>query len=339
MKTPIVVTEKEYLKGRAVFDAASDRLEWVVSDPAEDKAAAAVRASGSRVAVLGVDKYAGPLYEALESNGKGRPTLIARHGVGYDGVSVDQCRKHGVILTITTNAPDRSVAEHAMALILSLAKNVVFCDGEMRAGRFGPKRGFELAGKTLGIAGLGNIGKHAALMAANGFGMRVIAYGAAPRAKIGEREGCGPEAYLAKYRVSEYYEDFGAFGSAVDILSVHMPSKPETAKFFDARRFGLIRKGAWFVNTSRGRLVDEAALYDALVSGHLSGAALDVYDREPYVPAAPGKDLRAAPNTVLTPHTGSDTEESNRNMQTNIVANIDAYLAGSMDQLTAVFRP
>ena len=339
MKTPIVITEKEYAKGKAVFDEASGRFEWIVSDPAEDKTAAAVRASGSRVAVLGVDKYGGPLYEALASNGGGGPTLIARHGVGYDGVSVDQCRKHGVILTITTNAPDRSVAEHTMGLILALAKNVASCDAEMRAGRFAPKRGFELSGRTLGIAGLGNIGRHVARMAADGFGMRVTAFGSTPKDKIGMKEKFDSAAFRAKYRIAEYYDDFGAFAADADILSVHMPSKPETARFFDAARFGAVKRGAWFVNTSRGRLVDESALYDALVSGRLAGAALDVYDREPYVPDDPGKDIRTLANTVLTPHIGSDTGEANRNMQTNIVANIDAFLAGRLDELTAVFRP
>jgi lactate dehydrogenase-like 2-hydroxyacid dehydrogenase len=339
MKTPIVVTEKEYAKGKKVFDPTADRFDWIVCDPSEEKAAQAVRASGARVAVLGVDRYAGPLYEALESNGGGRPTLIARHGVGYDGVSVDLCKKHGVILTITKNAPDRSVAEHTIALILAFAKNIVFCDGEMRAGRFGPKRGFDITGKTLGIAGLGNIGKQTALIAAGGFGMRVIAYGAAPEAGIGEKEGLEPAAYKAKYGIAEYFDDFGAFASEVDVLSVHMPVRAETIRFFNPERFSRIRKGALFVNTSRGKLVDEDALYDALASGRLSGAALDVYDREPYIPASPDKDLRRLPNTVLTPHTASDTEESNRNMQTNIVANIDAYLAGDFGSLSAVFRP
>jgi phosphoglycerate dehydrogenase-like enzyme len=192
MRIPIVVTAKEFEKGKKVFEPASDRYDWVVCDSAEEAVARAVAASGTRIAVLGVDRYTGPLNEALSANGRGRPTLIARHGVGYDGVSVDRCRERGVILTVTKNSPDRSVAEHTIALVLALAKNVAVSDAGMRAGRFEPTRGFELAEKTLGIAGLGNIGRLTARMAADGFGMRVVAFGSTPAARIGEREGLDP---------------------------------------------------------------------------------------------------------------------------------------------------
>lgn len=339
MKYPIAITEKEYNKGRAVFDSAADLYDWLVCDSSEDAVAKAVKTSGSCVAVLGVEKYAGPLYEALAANGAGRPTLISRHGVGYDGISLEQCRKHRVILSITKNAPDLSVAEHALALILALAKNIVFSDGEMRAGRFGPRRGFELAGKTLGIAGVGNIGKLAARMAAFGFGMNVVGFGSSAEHRLGEKEGLDPRAFKEKYGISAYFTDYASFAAVSDMVSVHMPAKAETARFFNEERLSLLKRGAWFINTSRGRLVDESALFDALSSGAVAGAALDVFDQEPYVPVSPQKDLRKLRSTVLTSHIGSDTEEAGRNMQLNILGNVAAYLSGSYDRLTAVYKP
>ena len=154
MKIPVVITEKEYRKGKPAFDEAEDRYGWVVTAQSESDVAAAVSKSGAKIAVLGVEKYKGPLYEALAGNAAGAKALIARYGVGYDGVDMGECARHGIVLTITPGALDRSVAEHAMALMLGFARNLVFGDSEMRSGRFSPRTGFELAGKKVADRGI-----------------------------------------------------------------------------------------------------------------------------------------------------------------------------------------
>ncbi len=169
--------------------------------------------------------------------------------------------------------------------------------------------------------------------------LKVVAFGSSPESRLGERDGCSPAAFKEKYGIAEYVTDFAAFAGAVDILSVYMPLRAETVGYFSRERFAQMKQGSYFVNTSRGKLVDEVALYDALASGRLTAAALDVFEKEPYIPAAADKDLRKLANIVLSAHAASNTEEANRNMQVNIVANIDAYLSGNLDKLTAVYRP
>ncbi len=338
MKIPVVITEKEYRKGKPAFDEAEDRYGWVVTAQSESDVAAAVSKSGAKIAVLGVEKYKGPLYEALAGNAAGAKALIARYGVGYDGVDMGECARHGIVLTITPGALDRSVAEHAMALMLGFARNLVFGDSEMRSGRFSPRTGFELAGKKLLIAGFGNIGKQLARMAAFGFGMSVSAYDALSLDVLASREGLGSAEFMQRHGLADCSRDFDQLAGAADIFSMHMPVLPATLKFMDAARFARLKEGAVFVNTSRGKLVDESDLYDALSSGRLRGAALDVFEKEPYEPARPDKDLRSLGNVILTPHTASDTKEANENMRALVLCNIDAFCSGAFEKLTAVNR-
>lgn len=339
MKEPVVITEGEYAKGERIFGEAAGRYEWKVIPQDEKTAAAAVAASGARVAVVGIEKYNGHLYEALEENAKGKSALIIRYGVGYDSINLEKCRQHNVILAITPGALDRSVAEHTLALMLACARNLPFLDTEVRAGRFTGRQGFELAGKTLGLVGLGHIGKHVARMAAFGFGMKVVVYDVLPLEKAAAGENSGTEDFKTRYGISEYHTEYGPCAEGADILSLHMPVLPSTIKFMNADRFGRLKPGAFFINTGRGRLVDEADLYDALASGRLKGAGLDVFEKEPYEPVSSDKDLRKLPNVVLTSHTASNTAEANAVMQRIIVQNIDAYAAGELDRLTAVKIP
>jgi phosphoglycerate dehydrogenase-like enzyme len=115
-----------------------------------------------------------------------------------------------------------------------------------------------------------------------------------------------------------------------------MPATPDTDRFFDAARLSVLKPGAVLVNTSRGRLVDEPALFDALSSGRLRAAGLDVFTQEPYVPPDPARDLRKLPNVVLTPHVASHTQEANERIQRLVLSNIGHFLAGRMDRLAGV---
>lgn len=336
MKEPVVIEEQALRKGHAVFATCEGSIEWAPCAHDEEAVAAAVRSSGARAAVLGATRYRGAVYDALARNGRGAPTLIARFGVGYDGIDPEPCRRLGILVTNTPGTLDQSVAEHAFALLLALARSVPLLDREMRAGRFTPITAFELRGKPLGIAGFGKIGRRTALIASRGFGMSIQAFDTVTI----EAQAAGENASVAelreRYSLEGYHTDFAAFAGSVGIVSIHLPVTAATRLFFSRERIGLLRHGTLLVNTGRGALVDEIALHEALSSGKLGGAALDVFVEEPYRPAAPESDLRTLPNVVLTPHVASNTEEANTNMARAVVANVQAFLAGSPGKLTRV---
>jgi phosphoglycerate dehydrogenase-like enzyme len=321
----ILVTELEFRKAEAVFRRAAQEGLLCQSAPAEERAlASAVRASGARHVILGVERYLGPLYEALPPGG-----VIARFGVGHDGVDKAQATARGLFCTNTPGALDDSVAEHALNLILAAARSTVQVAADLRAGRWSPRVGCELRGKTLAVIGCGAIGRRVAGMASRGFGMNVM--------------GCE----IAQVNVSELQRDFGFavvvrdFETAVreaDFVSLHIPSVPETRHFLNAARLACLPDRAWVINTARGALVDEAALYDALASGQLAGAALDVFEREPYEPVAPDKDLRTLPNVILTPHIGSSTREACERMARRALHNIRLAEAGRFAEMDLLNR-
>lgn len=335
-RMPVVITKSVYAKGEAVFGDASGRYDWKILEPAEAGMAEAVSAWKSRIAVLGVERYEGPLYEALNRSAGGKPSLIMRYGVGTDGIDLRKCRESGVLLAITRGTLDRSVAEHAMSLILACARHIAFLDREMRSGRFTPRQGVELAGKTLVLLGFGQIAKRLSPMAAFGFGMKVIAFDHKPLEKAAALEGLPEAAYQDRYGLSEYSTEYHACAARADFLSLHLAVRPDTVDFINADSLAAMKTGAYLINTARGRLVDEAALYDALEAGRIRGAGLDVFRKEPYEPVSPERDLRRLPNVVLTGHVGSNTLEANLAMQEKVLQNLDAYAAGALDRMTLV---
>jgi phosphoglycerate dehydrogenase-like enzyme len=166
-----------------------------------------------------------------------------------------------------------------------------------------------------------------AAIAARGLGMRVIGC---------KRTADGVEELAGEFGFAEVTTDFNAAVRAADFVSLHIPSVPETRRFLGAERLARLSPHAWVVNTARGAVVDEEALYDALASGRLAGAALDVFVREPYEPAAPGKDFRTLPNVILTPHVGSSTVEACERMARRALRNIalaEAERPAEMDLL------
>jgi lactate dehydrogenase-like 2-hydroxyacid dehydrogenase len=336
MKQTVVIDEQVFRKGQSVFAARGDTMQWTLASPEEEALASAIRGAGARVVVIGAPRYRGPLYDALAESGRGEPALAARFGVGYDGVDLERCRQRGIIVTNTPGTLDQSVAEHAVALLLALARKIPLLDRDMRAGAFRPQTAFELRGKALGIAGFGAIGKRTALIAARGFGMKIHAFDSITIEEQAARESIGVRDLMERYAVEAYHTDFAAFARSVSIMSIHLPVTPGTRGFFSRERLSLLVDGALLVNTGRGALMDESALHDALVSGRVAGAALDVFAEEPYRPAAPDRDLRALPSVVLTPHVASNTIEANANMAEGVVANVRAFLEGNPAALTRV---
>jgi lactate dehydrogenase-like 2-hydroxyacid dehydrogenase len=321
MNETVLVTQPEYLKAEDVFRSAT-AVRCAPVAPDEGALAGAVASHSVRVIIVGVPSYRGPLYEALGKLGGG---LIARFGVGHDGISKPLARQHGIIVTNTPGVLDASVAEHTVWLMGCLARHIARLDARVRAGGFDGRTGTELRGKTLGILGLGNIGRRVAAMAHFGFGMKVIASGraAAPEPLA----NCGVECFITN--VEELFRQS-------DVVSVHLPDNSGTQRFVNATRLAWLKPGALLINTARGAVLDEAALFDALAGGRMAGAALDVFEHEPYQPVEPAKDLRKLANVVLTPHVGSNTREANRRMAQAALENVEHFFAGRIDRLTRV---
>jgi lactate dehydrogenase-like 2-hydroxyacid dehydrogenase len=322
MPSVVVVTESEYRKAEAVF-ASAPALSCVVAPAEEDALAAAIAREGARHAVVSHRPYRGPLYEALPRGG-----VLARFGVGYENVDLARATAAGLLCTNTPGVLDQSVAELTMTLVVSAARHVPDVASAMRARTWSPVAGIELHGKTLTIVGCGRIGRAVARIAARGFGMRVIGCTRPPTAgePVGDTRRADPDFEFVT-------SDFAEAVAGAHFVSVHVPGRPENARFIDAARLAHLERDAWLINTARGAVLDESALYDALAGGRLGGAALDVFDREPYEPIDPSRDLRMLPNVVLTPHVGSNTTEANRRMAERALANIVLAEAGDIDAM------
>lgn len=242
--------------------------------------------------------------------------VIARAGIGTDNIDLEEATRRGIPVLTAPGANSTSAAEQAFALMLALARKTPAAVQSMHEGKWDRKsfEGIELRGKTLGILGLGRIGTHVAKVA-QGFGMTVIAldpYVVAAHALSLGVDLLPLEQVLAR----------------ADFLTMHLALTDDTRHLLNAERLALMKKGAMIVNTARGALIDDAALIKALESGHIAGAALDVFEPEPLPADAP---LRKAPNCILTPHLGASTREA----QTRVAAEIaeavrDALLKGDL---------
>jgi lactate dehydrogenase-like 2-hydroxyacid dehydrogenase len=280
---------------------------------AEEELAEAVMRDRVKYVVIGGAPYRGRLYEAL-----GRGGVAARFGVGYDGVNLPKATELGVLCTNTPGVLDQSVAELTMLFIAAAARHLVPSHADMTQHVWAQRGGVELKGRTLAIIGSGRIGRAVARIASAGYGMRVVGF-----ARSG---GMTPEASAAG--LAAITTDFEAAVAGADFVSVHIPASPENLRFMNADRLARLERGAWLINTARGAVLDEDALYDALVEERLGGAALDVFAREPYAPADAARDLRTLTNVLLLPHVGSHTVEANRGMGERALRNIALAQAG-----------
>ncbi len=243
----------------------------------------------------------------------GRLKVIGRAGVGVDNVDVEAATRQGVVVA---NAPESNIvsaAEHTVGLLLALARNIpqahaALIDGRWERSRYG---GVELAEKTLGILGYGRIGQQVARRAL-GLQMRVVAYDpfvSAERFREAGVESDSLEGVLAR----------------ADFVTLHLPLNDDTRGVIDARALASMKEGARLINAARGELVDEQALLEALESGRLAGAALDVFGTEPY-----SGPLLAAPNIVLTPHLAASTDEAQDRAGVIVAEQVVAALEGGL---------
>jgi D-3-phosphoglycerate dehydrogenase / 2-oxoglutarate reductase len=217
--------------------------------------------------------------------------VISRHGVGYDAVDLDAASARGIPVLIAKDANAQSVTELAIGFMIGVARSIVTQTEIIRGNGWERNAaGVELHGKTLGIVGLGTIGTKVARVG-QALGMRVVAYDIEPRTVDGVRMTASLDELLAQAQV----------------LSLHTSLTPLTRGMMGAGQFARLPKGAIVINTSRGEVIDENALHDALASGHLGGAALDVQHVEKPQPDNP---LRHLPNVVMTPHVGGHTDTS-----------------------------
>ena len=215
--------------------------------------------------------------------------IVARAGVGLDNVDKAACEKRGIKVLNTPGASSNSVAELALGMMFAISRSIPRADAGMRAGQWLKKEltGTELSGKTLGIVGLGRIGTMLAIKAIS-LGMRTIYYDPRTPSSAAGRPVSLEEVF-----------------SSSDFISLHVPSLPETNGMINAGSISKMKKNAVIINTARGSLIDEEALYSALKEGRIAGACLDVYPQEPYS----GK-LCSLPNVILTPHIAGSTKEA-----------------------------
>jgi phosphoglycerate dehydrogenase-like enzyme len=267
--------------------------------------------------VVGSGAYRDRLYTTL-----GRGGLVARFGVGYDNIDLARATAAGVLCTNTPDVLQQSVAELTIAMRGAAARHVLTVATDLQAGRWTPREGVELEDKTLALIGSGAIAQAVARIAAAGFGMRVVGYARTPRQ---------PPPHFAGTTT-----DFAEAVRGADFVSLHIPASAENTNFIDERRLSQLEPRAWLINTARGSVVDERALFDALSSGRVAGAALDVFEREPYEPAEAGRDLRTLPNVILVPHVGSNTVEANRRMALRALRNVQLAHAGDLAALDLI---
>jgi len=240
--------------------------------------------------------------------------VVGRAGIGVDNIDVDAATDHGVLVVNAPNANTISAAEHTMALLLAQARRVPEADSTLRQGTWDRSRfqGIELHGKTLGVLGLGKIGTLVA-QRASAFGMRIVGYD--PYVSVERARRLGVE--LA---------DLDAVFAAADVITIHLPRTRETENLIDAAALAKMRDGVRIVNVARGGILDEHALVDAIASGKVAGAAIDVFEEEP----ATSSPLFGLPEVVVTPHLGGATREAQDKAGIAVAEAVATALAGEL---------
>ncbi len=257
--------------------------------------------------VRGRTKVTAAVFEAAT-----RLKAVGRAGVGVDNIDLAAAKAHGVTVVNAPRSTSRAVAELTLSLMLSLARSVPRADAAMKAGSWIKKQleGVELYGKTLGVIGLGNIGT-IVLQCSTAMGMKGIAYDPLLPDEEIRRRGAEPVALPDLYAQS-------------DFITLHIPLTPDTRGMISRQALGQMKEGVRLICAARGGVIDEEALLEALNSGHVAGAALDVFAKEP--PGATA--LTSHPNVVATPHIGAQTEEAQARASADIASEVLAALRG-----------
>ncbi len=221
----------------------------------------------------------------------GKLKLVIRAGVGTDNIDKEACKEKSIEVKNTPGASANAVAELVLGVMISGLRNVQKAQWQMKNKKWDKKHltGFEISGKTLGIIGYGRIGSMLGKKASS-LGMRIIAFSPHPRIEDD---------------IVEYVEDFDQFLKMADVISLHVPAVPQTIGMINKESIAKMKENAYIINTSRGEIIDEGALYEACKDGKILGAALDVYPSEPY-----SGQLLELENVSFTPHIGAATKEA-----------------------------
>ena len=246
-----------------------------------------------------------------------RAKIFANYAVGFNNIDLAEAKKRGIVVTNTPDVLTDTVAEFTFTLLLAIAKRVAEADAFMRAGKYqgwAPELllGTDLKGKILGLLGAGRIGSRVAYMAARGLDMKVVYYDVKQNEQIEKETGA-----VFRASVEEVLAE-------ADAVTIHVPLLDSTKHLINKERLALMKPTAYLVNTSRGPVVDEAALAEALKNGVIRGAAIDVFEAEPNM----AEGLAALPNVIVTPHIASATEGTRARMGELAAENIIAVLEG-----------
>jgi len=239
--------------------------------------------------------------------------VIGRAGVGLDNVDLEAATQKGIIVMNTPGGNTISTAEHTMSMILALSRNIAQANASTKKGEWKRSKfmGVEVYGKTLGIIGLGRIGKEVAKRALS-FGMKVLAYDPFLSREVAENVGV---------EIAELKELF----QKSDYITVHTPLTDETKHLISAEQIAMMKKGVRLINCARGGIIDEQALVNAVKDGHVAGAAIDVFEKEPI---SPESELLKVDNIIITPHLGASTEEAQVNVAIEVAEIVRDALLG-----------
>jgi len=311
-KKKIFITESMSQQGRALLNARDDieTVEFPNLISARDFEAMLTQHAPVHGVALGATRFGEPELEASRDM-----KVVTRIGVGYDAVDVAALSRRKIPLMVAGTANSPSVAEQALFMMLTLAKRAVEMHALVKEGNWSSRLGklpYDLFGKTVLIVGFGRIGTRTAKRCL-AMEMNVLVYD--PYKSAAEMEAAGCEAVT----------DLDAALPRADFVSIHCPKTPETVGMFNAARLKPMKPTAYLINTARGGIVDEKALYEALASGKLAGAGLDVFEQEP---PPVGHDLHSLPNVIMAPHVAGVTREAVDRMSEQTARNILSALDG-----------
>jgi len=256
--------------------------------------------------IAGLDYITAEVIEAAPPSLK----VISRYGAGCDRVDLEAAAKKGIVVTNAPGTNAQAVADLAWGLMLSVARRIPALDRSIRQGKWVRSTGMELHGKTIGVVGMGAIGKNV-IRRATGFSMKMLAY-----------DPYADEQYMAQNDIRSVTLEQLLNDS--DYISLHLPLNENTRHIIDTKAIAMMKQGAILINTSRGGLIDESAAYEALVSGRLGGLGLDAFEQEP----PEETPLLALDNVVATPHTGAHTLEAKEAMGMMATQNLIDIISG-----------
>lgn len=262
----------------------------------------AIKKNRACAVVVDSKNFSNDFFRALSS-----PFMIARFGTGIDNLPSDLCKKLNLTISTTKSCAATSTAEHTIACMLSLAKKLASCDAEIKSGKWERPQTIELKGKTLGVLGLGMVGQQVVRIAANGFNMRTLAW-VRPEKK-----------QQAKQLVNKCCNDPLELAAQSDVVALHLSLNEETEKTINRDFLQAMKQRSYLINTARAKLIDNQALFEFLSKKKIAGAALDVFEKEPYNKE---QKFHTLDNVLLTPHIASNSYEANKRTAKEVIKNL-----------------